>query len=109
MQSAKFWVGLVTGLALPLGVAWAAAEEPTALAKPVRLLADSKVIDCSEAFGHAGPCIADVDGDGLPDLVVGDFSGFFRFYKNVGTKAKPVYTDKGRLQAGGKDAHVHIY
>jgi hypothetical protein len=101
--------GLATlGLGLFL-TGQALAQEPTVFEKPVRLLADNKVIDTGAAWGHSGPCIADVDGDGVPDLLVGDFSGKFRFYKNVGTKDKPVYTDKGFLKAGGVDAQVPIY
>jgi hypothetical protein len=102
-------IGL-TGLGLCLLlVGSATAQEPPIFEKPVRLMADGKVIDTGEAWGHCGPCIADVDGDGTPDLLVGDFSGFFHFYKNVGTKDKPEYVSKGRLKAGGVDAHVHIY
>ena len=106
------WVQALGLASLGLGLFCAGttgADDPASFEKPVRLMADSKVIDTGEAWGHCGPCIADVDGDGLPDLVVGDFSGKFHFYKNVGTKSKPVYTDKGFLQAGGVEAHVHIY
>ena len=35
--------------------------------------------------------VADFDGDGRLDLVVGDTYGKVRCYRNVGTKAKPVF------------------
>lgn len=99
----------VLGLASLFLAGTALAQEQALFERPYRVKADDKVIDTGEAWGHCGPCIADVDGDGLPDLLVGDFSGFFRFYKNVGTKDKPIYTDKGQLQAGGVAAQVPIY
>jgi hypothetical protein len=75
---------------------------------PVRLQADGQVIDTGSAWGHSGPCVADLDGDGLEDLIVGDFSGKFRFYRNVGTANEPSYEYKGFIQAGDEDALVNI-
>ncbi len=76
---------------------------------PARLAAADGIIDSGHAWGHCGPWVADVDGDGVRDLVVGDFSGFFRFYRNEGTDAKPRYAKAVNLQAGGEDAKVPIY
>jgi hypothetical protein len=39
--------------------------------------------------GDAGPCIADWDGDGKPDLLVGAGDGAVTFYRNSGTASKP--------------------
>ncbi|MBD3277296.1 MAG: hypothetical protein GF388_03265 [Candidatus Aegiribacteria sp.] len=50
------------------------------------------------------PCVVDWDGDGLKDLVIGQFSsGKVRFYPNSGTNAAPVFTSFSYLQAGGSD------
>lgn len=76
---------------------------------PIRLEADGRPIDHGPAWGHTSPWVVDIDGDGVRDLVVGDFSGLFRFYRNEGTDAAPRYTDAGNLQAGGEDAKVPIY
>jgi hypothetical protein len=76
---------------------------------PVRLATADGIIDSGPAWGHCGPWVADVDGDGVRDLVVGDFSGLFRFYHNEGTDAKPRYDKAVNLQAGGEDAKVPIY
>ncbi len=76
--------------------------------KPVRLEADAKVIDHGPAWGHCGPTVADVDGDGLPDLVVGDFRGRFRFYRNTGTRKAPKLADSGFIMAGDTAAEVPI-
>jgi hypothetical protein len=76
---------------------------------PVRLEADGKPIDTGDAWGHSSPCLEDVDGDGLRDLVLGDFGGKFNLYKNGGEKTAPTYTSIGKLQADGADAAVRIY
>src|SRR5262245_46395557 len=77
--------------------------------KPVVLTADGKPIDTGPVWGHSGPTIADVDGDGLRDLVVGDFSGKFRFFRNTGTNDAPKYHADGYIMADGKPAEVWIY
>jgi hypothetical protein len=88
---------------------WVSADEPAIFHKPLRLQADGMDIDTGEAWGHSGPSLADVDGDGQRDLVVGDFSGKFRFYKNVGSEKEPKYAALKFVQAGNTDAHVPIY
>ncbi len=52
--------------------------------------------------GHADPCVADWDGDGLKDLLLGEFtSGRIRFYPNSGTNNAPVFTTWSYLQSDG--------
>ncbi len=34
--------------------------------------------------GHANPALADIDGDGFPDLATGETSGEIRFFRNTG-------------------------
>ena len=53
--------------------------------------------------------MTDVDGDGLRDLVVGDFSGKFRVFRNVGSNDRARYGEQTYLEAGGELAQVPIY
>lgn len=91
-----------------------AADTPVPVEKdlfhpPDRLAAADGIIDSGPSWGHCGPWVADVDGDGANDLVVGDFSGLFRFYRNTGSNQKPRYAKAVNLQAGGVEAKVPIY
>ncbi len=66
--------------------AFAAEFEP-----PVRLKGGDAVVRV-ESPGYAAPCWSDVDGDGLKDLLVGQFNqGKIRVFKNLG---------EGKLAAG---------
>jgi hypothetical protein len=77
--------------------------------RPVRLEADGKIIDTGRNAGHSGPAWADVDGDGVPDLVVGDFSGQFRVFPNLARTGMPRLGPMHYLIAGGVRAKVPIY
>ena len=99
-------LGLLTAL---VSQAACGQEEPGAPQKfdpPVRLKAGGEFIDTGKHVGHAGPLTADLDADGMPDLLVGNFAGHFQVYMNTGTRAEPVYADKGLLVAGGSTAKV---
>lgn len=58
------------------------------LAPPVKILAAGKPIDVDT--GHAAPFVADFDGDGVRDLLVGQFrDGKLRIYHNGGSNTEP--------------------
>jgi hypothetical protein len=72
-------------------------------APPVRLKADGVPIRV-EVPGYAAPCLADVDGDGKFDLLVGQFNkGKIRVFKGLG---KGLFGKGTWLQADGKVAEV---
>lgn len=85
------------------------ADSPDIFHKPVRLQADGKDIDVGGVWGHAGPCLSDVDGDGLTDLVVGNYSGRFQLFRNVGTPSRPRYAAPKLIMGGDTYAQVWIY
>jgi hypothetical protein len=84
----------------------AADVAPMQLEPPVRLKAGDAFIDTGQYVAHAGPLAVDLNADGKPDLVVGNFGGHFQVYLNVGSRAQPVYDDQGLLEAGGATAKV---
>jgi hypothetical protein len=57
--------------------------------------------------GHAAPLWLDWDGDGLTDLLVGQFGGGkLRIYRNVGSKGAPRFGEFILFQAGGAEGTV---
>ena len=94
--------------------------------EPVRILANGEPIDVTT--GHAAPYLRDMDGDGVRDLLVGEFgdgtytgpvhepgspghewaNGRLRIYLNHGTNHEPRFETFEYLQGGGKAAAVPI-
>ena len=71
--------------------------------KPVRLKAGGAVIAVEEP-GFAAPSWADIDGDGKPSLLVGQFNkGKIQVFKHLGGQT---FAPSKWLQAGGKDAEI---
>lgn len=103
-----------------------AGDAPPRFAPPEPLVAGTGLIDVTT--GHAAPYVYDFDGDGVRDLLVGEFgaapfkgetsgksgpghpwvAGKLRFYPNHGTDHEPRYEDFAYVQAGGLDAQVPI-
>jgi hypothetical protein len=89
-------------------IGWSSAESasPAAeLAPPVRLEAAGKPIDTE--IGHAAPFVCDFDGDGVQDLLVGQFGGgILWIYRNEGTNAQPKLAAGVKFKDGKKDGCV---
>ena len=75
------------------------------LAPPVRLEAAGKPIDTD--IGHAAPFVCDFDGDGLRDLLVGQFGeGILWIYRNEGTNSEPKLAAGVKFKEGKEDGRV---
>lgn len=79
----------------------------------MRLEADGKPIDVFG--GHAAPALADLDGDGVRDLLVGQFLGegtstlceaTMRSYRNAGTDKAPRFEGFQYMSGGDTRAWV---
>jgi hypothetical protein len=53
------------------------------------------------ASGRSSVAVADLNGDGRKDLVVGDTDGKLRFYPNIGTDSVPAFTGWQPIEADG--------
>lgn len=90
-----------------MALAWPgeAAED---LAPPVRVEADGRPIDV-EREGHSAPYFGDFDGDGLPDLLVGQYhEGRLRIYRNRGSAGEPRFSDYEWFQDGADTGRVPV-
>lgn len=71
-------------LALCAALLAAAAPDEGPFERPVRLKGGDVYVRV-ESPGWAAPCLADVDGDGVKDLLVGQFNGGkIKVYKGLG-------------------------
>uniref|UniRef100_UPI0034DFB6B1 FG-GAP-like repeat-containing protein n=2 Tax=Gammaproteobacteria TaxID=1236 RepID=UPI0034DFB6B1 len=55
---------------------------------------NSNPFDGIDVGHHSKPTLADIDGDGDLDLVVGEFNGTLKYYQNTGTTSNPAYEAK---------------
>ena len=81
-----------------------ASQDTSDLAAPVLIHAGDEPIDV-QGTGHSAPFFGDFDGDGVNDLLVGQYDdGKLRIYRNVGSNAKPHFKEsiwfKGGAEAG---------
>jgi hypothetical protein len=75
--------------------------------KPFRVQDAHGWIDVDK--GMAAPLVTDFDGDGLPDLLVGQHGeGKLRIYKNVGTAKAPRFEGFTWFKTGEQEGKVPV-
>ena len=76
------------------------------LRPPVHVRVGGQPLDVQRS-GHAAPFVGDFDGDGTPDLLVGQFhDGALRIYPGKGGSGRREFADYTWFQAGGKAGRV---
>lgn len=91
---------------LTAGLLLAGGDAPIAddLFPPTKVNAAGKPLDV-ERDGHSAPFVGDFDGDGVQDLLVGQYhEGRLRIYRNEGSDTSPLYGEpkmfEGRVPEG---------
>jgi hypothetical protein len=54
------------------------------------------------------PCVADWDGDGLPDILVGAEDGYITFLRNAGAPGAPRFEKVGRVETTAPQVHAGV-
>jgi hypothetical protein len=76
------------------------------LLPPIQIQVGGKPLDV-ERDGHSAPFVGDIDGTGVPALLVGQYhEGRLRIYKNSGTRNKPQFSSYTWFEASGKPGRV---
>ncbi len=89
-----------TGLFIALQI-----QTGSELEAPFKITAGGEPIDVE--IGHAAPFVTDFNGDGLNDLLIGQFGdGKLRIYLNTGTRRHPRFDGFSYFQAGGADGTI---
>ncbi len=84
------------------------AAEPSELKAPVQIKVNGRALDV-ERVGHSAPFVADFDGDGVRDLLVGQFhEGRLRVYRNTGSNRVPKFDSYTWFEAGGALGRVPV-
>ncbi|NYT27373.1 MAG: VCBS repeat-containing protein [Candidatus Thiodubiliella endoseptemdiera] len=58
---------------------------------------DSNPFDGIDVGDYSAPTLADIDGDGDLDLVMGEVYGTLKYYQNTGTTSNPAYEAKNEM------------
>lgn len=71
-----------------------------------KIEAGGRIID---TYGAPNPCVADFDGDGLNDIICGEFVDGLTWFRNVGTKSKPRFAAGRQMKdCKGNEVRFHI-
>jgi hypothetical protein len=92
---------------IPALLALAPSLADAGLAEPSLVLADGKPVQVGR--GHADPVLYDWDGDGVRDLVVGQFEeGRIWVYRNTGSEKDKRFAAPASLDAEGMPIKIDV-
>jgi hypothetical protein len=74
-------------------------DEAPEFGSPILVQSDGSTLDVGY---RSSPAVADLDGDGMKDLLVGDTPGQLRFYSNIGTDVWPEFGDYSLVTSEGE-------
>ena len=76
------------------------------LRPPVHVCIDGQPLDVQRA-GYAAPFLGDIDGDGIPDLLVGEYqNGALRIYPGKKRPGPREFGDHAWFRAGGTAGRI---
>lgn len=125
MNSGTVATGMLAGVLASTALAQGPADLPKLinagiagapeLGQPQLIMGKTKPVRGGQ-HGLAAPAVRDWDGDGLADLLIGEFETgacWIRVYRNIGTKAAPRFEDtftyaEGRKGRNGKGERLKI-
>lgn len=61
-----------------------------------------------ETYGNPCPSFADFNGDGLPDLICGEFLDKLTYYQNIGTPDLPRFAEGRYIEVDGETYHAEL-
>lgn len=61
-----------------------------------------------ETYGNPCPSFADFNGDGLPDLICGEFLDKLTYYQNIGTPDSPRFAEGRFIEVDGETYHAEL-
>ena len=99
-------IGFIKNVGTKENAAWGAPELIKIGDRPIRIVSGyaGNIQGPDERLhGYACPCPCDWTGNGLLDLIVGNITGYYLLYRNVGSKEHPEFLDCERFTINGSD------
>jgi len=75
------------------------------LAAGVPLMVGTNILTV-DSRGRATPLVCDWNGDGLNDLLCGDYDGYVWFFRNTNTAQAPIFDSGVKIQAGATNLRL---